>query len=120
MNIEYSQEWGYWEGGREVLIELLRSWQLSRKKREGGFTGLAHNSCQSTDHNGNYISDVSHKFQNKTALDAKANSDLYKSKRVNSVGVTEMKVFTYITVKLSDSNCLRLLPCHLRYVTDTD
>ncbi len=24
------------EGGRERLIELLRSWQLSRKKREGG------------------------------------------------------------------------------------
>jgi hypothetical protein len=23
-------------GGREVLMELLRSWQLSRKKREGG------------------------------------------------------------------------------------
>ena len=53
----------YWEGGegvREVLKELLRSWQLSRKKREeklnggrGGFTGLAHHSCQSTDHNGN-------------------------------------------------------------------
>jgi hypothetical protein len=49
------------EGVREVLIELLRSWQLSLKKREkklngggeGGFTGLAHHSCQSTDHNGN-------------------------------------------------------------------
>ncbi len=47
------------EGVREVLIELLRSWQLSRKKREkklnggGGFTGLGHHSCQSTDHNGN-------------------------------------------------------------------
>ncbi len=36
--------------GREVLIELLRSLQLSGKKREGGFTGLAHNSCQSTLH----------------------------------------------------------------------
>ncbi len=45
---------------REVQIELLRSWQLSRKKREeklneggGGFPGLAHHSRQSTDHNGN-------------------------------------------------------------------
>ncbi len=34
-----------------MLIELLCSWQLSRKKREGGaFTDLAHNSCQSTLH----------------------------------------------------------------------
>ncbi len=33
-----------------MLIELLRSLQLSRKKREGGITGLAHNSCQSTLH----------------------------------------------------------------------
>jgi hypothetical protein len=37
-------------GGREVLTEFLRSLQLSGKKREGGFTGLAHNSCQSTLH----------------------------------------------------------------------
>jgi hypothetical protein len=37
--------------GAAVLAELLRSWQLSRKKRErGGFTSLAHNSCQSTLH----------------------------------------------------------------------
>jgi hypothetical protein len=32
-----------------------------------------------------YISDWTHKFQNKTGLDAKANSELYKSNRVNSV-----------------------------------
>ncbi len=31
-----------------------------------------------------HISDWTHKFQNKTGLDAKANSELYKSKRVNS------------------------------------
>jgi hypothetical protein len=37
-------------GDREMLIELLRSLQLSRKKRDRGFTGLAHNSCQSTLH----------------------------------------------------------------------
>ena len=37
-------------GDRKMLIELLRSLQLSRKKRKGGFTGLAHNSCQSTLH----------------------------------------------------------------------
>ena len=30
---------GYWEGVREVLIELLRSWQLSRKKREKKLNG---------------------------------------------------------------------------------
>jgi hypothetical protein len=32
-----------------------------------------------------YISDWTHKFQNKTGLDAKDNSELYKSKRVCSV-----------------------------------
>jgi hypothetical protein len=32
-----------------------------------------------------YISDWTHKFQNKTGLDAKANSELYKSNQVNSV-----------------------------------
>ncbi len=29
----------YWEGVREVLKELLRSWQLSRKKREKKLNG---------------------------------------------------------------------------------
>ncbi len=32
-----------------------------------------------------HISDLTHKFQSKTRLDAKANSELYKSKRVCSV-----------------------------------
>ncbi len=32
-----------------------------------------------------HISDRTHKFQNKTGLDAKDNSELYKSKQVNSV-----------------------------------
>jgi hypothetical protein len=41
-------------------MELLRSWQLSRKKSEGGFTDLAHNSCQSTDHNGKVIFPIGH------------------------------------------------------------
>ena len=31
-----------------------------------------------------HISDRTHKFQNKTGLDAKDNSELYKSKQVNS------------------------------------
>ncbi len=60
MTIVKSGILGGGEGVREVLKELLSSWQLSRKKREkklnggeGGFTGLAHHSCQSTDHNGN-------------------------------------------------------------------
>jgi hypothetical protein len=53
VNIVTSGELGGGGGDREVLMELLRSWQLSRKKREGGFTGLAHNSCQSPNHNGN-------------------------------------------------------------------
>jgi hypothetical protein len=37
---------------------------------------------------GIHISDWTHKFQNKTGLDAKANSELYKSKRVNSAAET--------------------------------
>jgi hypothetical protein len=36
-----------------------------------------------------YISDWIHKFQNKTGLDAKANLELHKSKRVCSVGTGE-------------------------------
>ncbi len=68
VNYDLLQGRWHWERGEgsEMLIELLRSWQLPRKKRErsnfigqaewrggGGFTGLAHHSCQSTDHNGN-------------------------------------------------------------------
>jgi hypothetical protein len=34
-----------------------------------------------------HISDWIHKFQNKTGLDAKANSELYKSNQINSVPV---------------------------------
>jgi hypothetical protein len=74
-------------GGREVLIKILRSWQLSRKKREGGLywpgpQQLPAHTPQITMEI--YISDWTHKFQNKTGLDAKANSELYKSKRVCS------------------------------------
>ncbi len=72
-----------------------------------GFTGPARHSCQSTDLGGGgeegallawpataaspqitmeiHISDWTHKFQNRTGLDAKANSELYKSNQVNSV-----------------------------------
>jgi hypothetical protein len=75
-------------GGIEMLMELLRSWQLSRMKREGrGGGGLAWPttaaSLQITMEI--HISHWTHKFQNKTGLDAKANSELYKSKRVCSV-----------------------------------
>jgi hypothetical protein len=53
----YSQEWGHCEGGREVLAELLTSWQLPHKLNGrgwggGGLTDLAHHSCQSTYHGG--------------------------------------------------------------------
>ncbi len=75
-------------GVREMLIELLRSLQLSRKKREGGLSWpgpqqLPVHTPQITMEI--YISDWIHKFRNKTGLDAKANLELYKSKRVCSV-----------------------------------
>jgi hypothetical protein len=77
-------------GDREMLIELLRSLQLSRKEREGGLywpgpQQLPVHTPQITMEI--YISDWIHKFQNKTGLDAKANLELYKSKRVCSVVV---------------------------------
>jgi hypothetical protein len=37
-----------------------------------------------------HISDRTHKFQSKTRLDAKANSELYKSKRVCSVSRVDL------------------------------
>jgi hypothetical protein len=52
----------------------------------GGFTSLARRSCQSQITMEIHMSIWTHKFQNKTGLDAKANSELYKSNRVNSVG----------------------------------
>jgi hypothetical protein len=92
--------WGHWEGGgREVLIELLRSWQLPQKKREelfhwrswieGGRGGGALLAWPNTAASLQitmeiHISNCTHKFQNQTGLDAKAYSELYKSNRVNS------------------------------------
>ncbi len=72
-------------GGREVLMELQRSWQLSRKKREGGGS-LAWPTTAASPQIAMeiHISDWPHKFQNKTGLDAKVSSELYKSKRVCS------------------------------------
>ncbi len=72
-----------------MLVELLRSWQLSRKKREGGLywpgpQQLPVHTPQITMEI--HISNWTHKFQNMTGLDAKANLELCKSKRVNSEG----------------------------------
>jgi hypothetical protein len=39
-----------------------------------------------------HISGRTHKFQNKTGLDAKDNSELYKSKQVNSVEILQILV----------------------------
>ena len=87
MNIVKSGDTTRGGGDREMLIELLRSLQLSRKKREGGLywpgpQQLPVHTPQITMEI--YISDWIHKFQNKTGLDAKDNSELYKSKQVNS------------------------------------
>ncbi len=82
-----------------MLIQLLRSWQLPRRKRERGVISL--DKLNGGGGGGSFlawpttaaspqitmeihISDWTRKFQNKTGLDAKANSELYKSNRVNS------------------------------------
>ncbi len=75
-----------------MLKELLRSWQLSRKKTEkklnggGGGALLAWPttaaSLQITMEI--HISNWTHKFQNRTGLDVKANLEFYKSNRVCS------------------------------------
>ncbi len=89
MNIVKSGDTRRGGGDTKMLIELLRSLQLSRKKREGGglyWPGpqqlLVHTPQITMEI---YISDWIHKFQNKTGLDARANLELYKSKRVCSV-----------------------------------
>ncbi len=76
-----------------MLMELLRSWQLSRKNREkklnggggGGLMGWATTAASLQITMEIHISNWTHKFQNRTGLDAKANSELYKSNRVCSV-----------------------------------
>ena len=82
-----------------MLIELLRSWQLSRKKREkklnGGGGGVSFLAWPTTAASLQitmeiHISNWTHKFQNRTGLDAKANSELYKSNRVCSAVVSPM------------------------------
>ncbi len=98
-------------GDREMLIELLRSLQLSRKNREGGlyWVGpqqlLVHTPQITMEI---YISDWIHKFQNKTGLDAKANLELYKSKRVCSAYCS---LFSYVCVHLGVSYFL--FCCHI-------
>jgi hypothetical protein len=94
MNSVKSGDTGRGGGGREVLIEILRSLQLSGKKRERGLhwpgpQQLPVHTPQITMEI--YNSDGIHKFQNKTGLDAKANSELYKSKRVCSDKQTKLR-----------------------------
>ncbi len=71
-----------------MLKELLRSWQLSRKKREkkgGALLAWPTTAASPQITIEIHISNWTHKFQNRTGLDAKANSELYKSNRVCSV-----------------------------------
>ncbi len=68
-----------------MLMELLRSWQLSRRKKGGGLLAWPTTAANPQITMEIHISDWTRKFQNKTGLDAKANSELYKSKRVCSV-----------------------------------
>jgi hypothetical protein len=101
---DYISVWNSGRGGkgvREVQIELLRSWQLSHKKREeklnGGEGGGAFLAWPATAASPQitkeiHISNWTHKFQNKTGLDAKANSELYKSNRVCSAYEVKKKL----------------------------
>jgi hypothetical protein len=84
--------WGVKRGIDGDLAQLAAATEeergaLSLEKLNGGEggTGLACHSCQSQITMEIHISDWTYKFQNKTGLDAKANSELYKSNRVNSV-----------------------------------
>jgi hypothetical protein len=67
------------------------------------------------------ISDRTHKFQNKTGLNAKDNSELYKSKQVNSVGCPSKQVSIRNNRKLvsalSETKCLFRL---FRLYTETE
>jgi hypothetical protein len=75
-------------GSREGLIEFLRSWQLPHKLNVGGEEGalLAWPTTAASPQITMeiHISNWTHKFQNRTGLDAKTNSELYKSNRVCS------------------------------------
>jgi hypothetical protein len=87
-----------------MLKELLRSLQLSRKKREGGLNwpGLQQLPVHTPQITMEiYISDWIHKFQNKTGLDAKANLELYKSKRVCSVRIVHLILLNAICKSMS-------------------
>ncbi len=70
-------------GVKKVPIEPLRSWQLSRKKREeklnggGGVLAWPNTAASPQITMEIHISNWTHKFQNKTGLDAKANSELH-------------------------------------------
>ncbi len=89
-----------------MLKELLRSWQLSRKKEreeaewKGGGALLAWPttaaSLQITMEI--LIFNWTHKFQKRTGLDAKANLELYKSNRVCSVftGANTCSILTHV------------------------
>ncbi len=72
-----------------MLIELLRSWQLPHKLNVGGEEGalLAWPTTAASPQITMeiHISNWAHKFQNRTGLDAKTNSELYKSNLVCSV-----------------------------------
>jgi hypothetical protein len=96
-----------------MLIELLRSLQLSRKKREGGLYWPGPQ--QPPVHTPQitmeiYISDWIHKFQNKTGLDAKANLELYKSKRVCSEEKEDIHTTQYTVLYKAQSTYIPRVP----------
>jgi hypothetical protein len=63
-------------GGKELLTELLRSWQLPHKLNGGGGAALLAWSTTAASPQITmeiHISNWTHKFQNRTGLDAKTN-----------------------------------------------
>ncbi len=80
-----------------MLIDHLRSWQLPHKLNVGGEEGtlLAWPTTAASPQITMviHISNWTHKFQNRTGLDAKTNSELYKSNRVCSARQASLHSF---------------------------
>jgi len=62
-----------------------------------------------------HISDWTHKFQNKTGLDAKDNSELYKSNQVISAHLIQLLVPAFLCPLSSAAASMVVLAVHRRF-----